>query len=67
MDIQPMSGGGSAGAGPSTVRFGREVDYQWPVTDLADAMFNSGSSSNNSMELIFSSMEEKSETGERKT
>ncbi|XP_057489403.1 WRKY transcription factor 55 [Actinidia eriantha] len=67
MDIQPMVGGGSAGAGPSTVRFGREVDYQWPVTDLADAMFNSGSSSNNSIELIFSSMEEKSETGERKT
>ena len=62
-----MTGGGSAGAGPSTVRFGRDhLDYQLPVTDLADAMFNSGSSSNNSIDLIFSSAEEKWETGERK-
>ncbi|CAK9133682.1 unnamed protein product [Ilex paraguariensis] len=51
----------SGGAGPSTGRYRREVDY--PVVDLADAMFNSGSSSNNSMEVIFSSMEEKKEGG----
>ncbi|GFZ15113.1 WRKY DNA-binding protein 55 [Actinidia rufa] len=67
MDIQPMAGDSSAGAGPSRVRFGRDhVDYQLPVTDLADAMFNSGSSSNNSIDLIFSPMEEKWDTGEKK-
>ncbi|KAA8539703.1 hypothetical protein F0562_026395 [Nyssa sinensis] len=55
----------SAGAGPSTVRYGRDVDYQLPVVDLADAMFNSGSSSN-SMDVIFSSMEDKWEGGDKK-
>ena len=67
MDIQPMAGGGSVGAGPSMVQFKREVDYRWPVTDFADAMFNSRNSNNNNKELIFSSTEEKSKTGERKT
>ena len=53
----------STGAGPSSpTRYG---DYQG-VTDLVDTMFNSGSSSNNSMELIFSPNEEKKE-GEEKT
>ncbi|KAG9139505.1 hypothetical protein Leryth_024005 [Lithospermum erythrorhizon] len=44
---------------PSAVRYGSRdvVDYQ-NVADLADVMFNSGSSSNNSMDLIFSAMEE---------
>ncbi|KAH7854698.1 hypothetical protein Vadar_016885 [Vaccinium darrowii] len=49
------SRGGSGGAGPSTIRFGRDFEFQLPVADLADVMFNSGSSSNNSMDLIFSS------------
>ncbi|CAK7339995.1 unnamed protein product [Dovyalis caffra] len=54
-----MAAGSSGGAGPSTVsRYGKEADY--PVTDMADAMFNSGSSSTNSMEFIFPSiLEEK--------
>lgn len=47
--------GGSSGSGPSTVRYGKEVEYL--VADMADVMFNSGSSSSNSMELIFTSME----------
>ncbi|KAJ9176017.1 hypothetical protein P3X46_014510 [Hevea brasiliensis] len=51
------SGSSMAGAGPSTVRYGKEVEY--PVADMADVMFNSGSSSSNSMELIFTSMEDK--------
>ncbi|KAK2982400.1 hypothetical protein RJ640_026243 [Escallonia rubra] len=55
---------GSGGAGPSTVRLGRENEYQ-PVADLADAMFNSGSSSNNSMDIIFSSMEDKWDAGDK--
>ncbi|KZV29300.1 WRKY transcription factor 55 [Dorcoceras hygrometricum] len=49
-------------AGPSAVRF---HDYQLPVVDMADAMFNSNSSSSNSMDLIFSEhkwdLEEKKE------
>ncbi|XP_059627884.1 WRKY transcription factor 55-like [Cornus florida] len=57
-----MVGSGS-GAGPSTVRFG--VDFQ-PVADMADVMFNSGSSSSNSMDHIFSSMEEKWDTTDKK-
>ncbi|KAJ0564571.1 putative transcription factor WRKY family [Helianthus annuus] len=49
-------------AGPSSPT--NYVDYP-RVTDLADTMFNSGSSSNNSMELIFSSQnEEKKEGGD---
>ncbi|XAR66039.1 hypothetical protein NMG60_11012087 [Bertholletia excelsa] len=46
----------SSGAGPSTVRY---ADCPLPVADLADAMFNPGSSGSNSMDLIFSSIEER--------
>ncbi|PHT44944.1 WRKY transcription factor 55 [Capsicum baccatum] len=52
------------GAGPSGSRFGREVDYQ-PVVDMADAMFNSGSSSNTSMDIIFSSIDDKWDTTQK--
>ncbi|CAL5322822.1 unnamed protein product [Camellia sinensis] len=72
-DFGLRSGGGAAagtssgGAGPSssTTRYG---ENQFPVADLADAMFNSGSSSNNSIDVIFSSMEDKWEPapGEKK-
>lgn len=55
---------GSGGAGPSTIRYGKEADF--PITDMADAMFNSGSSSTNSMEFIFPSMEDKWEPGDKK-
>lgn len=59
------TGGGSAG--PSGGRYGREVDYQLPVVDMADAMFNfSGSSSNNSMDIIFSSIDDKWDSAEKK-
>uniref|UniRef100_A0A2N9EUQ7 WRKY domain-containing protein n=1 Tax=Fagus sylvatica TaxID=28930 RepID=A0A2N9EUQ7_FAGSY len=44
------------GAGPSTTRTGKELEY--PVADLADAMFNSGSSSSNSMDFLFQSPED---------
>nr|XP_016466550.1 PREDICTED: WRKY transcription factor 55-like [Nicotiana tabacum] len=55
------------GAGPSGGRYGREVDYQLPVVDMADAMFNySGSSSNNSMDIIFSSIDDKWDSAEKK-
>ncbi|KAL6980864.1 DNA binding domain, partial [Sarracenia purpurea var. burkii] len=57
---------GSGSAGPSAVRYGIDVDYQLPVTDLADAMFNLGSSSNNIMDLIFSYIEDKWELGDQK-
>ncbi|KAA8533964.1 hypothetical protein F0562_031481 [Nyssa sinensis] len=60
------SGSNSGGAGPSTVRYGREDDYGQPVVDLADAMFNSGSSSSNSMDIIFSVMEDKWEAEDKK-
>ncbi|CAN4102394.1 unnamed protein product [Withania somnifera] len=53
------------GVGPSCNRFGREVDYQ-PVVDMADAMFNSGSSSNTSMDIIFPSIDDKWDTTEKK-
>ncbi|XP_058207391.1 WRKY transcription factor 55 [Rhododendron vialii] len=63
----PSSGGG--GAGPSSNRFGREtMEFQLPVADLADVMFNSGSSSSNSMDLIFSSgMEDKWDPGDKRS
>lgn len=62
----PSSGGG--GAGPSSIRFGREMEFQLPVADLADVMFNSGSSSGNSMDLIFSSgMEDKWDPGDKRS
>ncbi|CAI0552279.1 unnamed protein product, partial [Linum tenue] len=55
-----LGGGGEAAAGPS-LRFGsgggggRDHIHQaeFPVTDMAAAMFSSGSSSTNSMDLIF--------------
>ncbi|GAV67789.1 WRKY domain-containing protein [Cephalotus follicularis] len=48
---------GGDGAGPSTVRYGKEADYL--LADMVDAMFNnSGSSSTNSMDLIFPSVED---------
>lgn len=54
--------GGSGGGPPSTVQY---VDYhRQGLADLADVMFNSGSSSNNSIELIFSGMEDKWEGGD---
>ncbi|VVA18545.1 PREDICTED: WRKY [Prunus dulcis] len=58
-------GGGGDGAGTSTTtRYGKEVDF--PVVDLADAMFNSGSSSSNSMDFIFHSAENKWESEDKK-
>ncbi|XP_071707796.1 WRKY transcription factor 55-like [Rutidosis leptorrhynchoides] len=51
-----------SGVGPSSST--RYADYLG-VTDLVDTMFNSGSSSNNSMELIFSTDEEKKDDGEK--
>ncbi|KAM7494705.1 hypothetical protein LguiB_029314 [Lonicera macranthoides] len=59
-------GGGASTSGGGTGRVGRD-DYYQPVVDLADVMFNTGSSSNNSMDIIFSSpMEDKWEAGEKK-
>ncbi|KAF8009793.1 hypothetical protein BT93_J0708 [Corymbia citriodora subsp. variegata] len=61
------SGSGSE-AGPSTSgsRRGKEVEYPL-VADLADAMFNSGSSSTNSMDFIFpASREDKREEEDKK-
>ncbi|KAI3519661.1 hypothetical protein L1887_08876 [Cichorium endivia] len=55
--------GGQAGSSSSPTRY--NLDYTG-VTDLVDTMFNSGSSSNNSMELIFPQKEEKKD-GEEKT
>ncbi|KAL3834743.1 hypothetical protein ACJIZ3_009479 [Penstemon smallii] len=39
---------------------------RFPVVDMADAMFNSGSSSSNSLDLIFSSMDDKWDSEEKK-
>ncbi|KHN25802.1 WRKY transcription factor 55 [Glycine soja] len=53
MNLSLHPGGGSAAAssgGASASRFGGD----YPVVDMADAMFNSRSSSNNSMEFLFS-------------
>ncbi|KAG7999239.1 hypothetical protein I3843_01G298500 [Carya illinoinensis] len=57
--ISLRAGGGMvvSGAGPSTTRSGKEVALEYPVTDMADAMFNSGSSSSNSMDFLFHSNE----------
>ncbi|CAL0305342.1 unnamed protein product [Lupinus luteus] len=56
MSLSLQQGGGGLapaaaddGGGPSISRYG--ADY--PVVDMADAMFNSGSSSGNSMESLF--------------
>ncbi|KAL6326596.1 hypothetical protein AAG906_008458 [Vitis piasezkii] len=60
-----MVGTGGSTAGPSMVRFGREAEY--PVVDLADTMFNSGSSSSNSMDFLFTHTEDKWEpAGDKK-
>ncbi|XVF41239.1 hypothetical protein PTKIN_Ptkin01aG0264600 [Pterospermum kingtungense] len=59
------SGSGGAATGGSTAgsRYGREVDYP-AVADMADVMFNSGSSSSNiSMDVIFPCAEDKWEAG----
>ncbi|KAF7830857.1 WRKY transcription factor 55 [Senna tora] len=59
--------GPDAAAGPSASRFGGADNY--PVVDMADAMFNSGSSSGNSMESLFPPAEgaaTKWETGDDK-
>ncbi|KAI3470971.1 hypothetical protein Pfo_027634 [Paulownia fortunei] len=62
--IMAAGGGGGGGAGPSAARF---PDYQLlPLADMADAMFNSGSSSSNSMDVIFSSINEKWDSEEKK-
>jgi hypothetical protein len=63
--LSGSGGGGSGdGAGPSTTRTGKEVEF--PVVDLADAMFNSGSSSSNiSMDFLFHPTEDKWETGDK--
>ncbi|CAL5407597.1 unnamed protein product [Camellia sinensis] len=53
-----MSSGDGAALSTTTTRYGRNVEYQLPVADLADAMFYSGSSSTNSMDLIFSSRDD---------
>ncbi|CAI9091891.1 OLC1v1026999C1 [Oldenlandia corymbosa var. corymbosa] len=64
IDLAGASITNAAAAGPSGsgLPFGRahiNVEEQPRVADMADAMFNSGSSSNNSMDLIFSSMDNK--------
>ncbi|OMO90009.1 DNA-binding WRKY [Corchorus olitorius] len=63
------SAGSSGSAGGSTTtaatRYGRDVDYP-VVADMADVMFNSGSSSSNSMDFIFPSVDDKWETGDKK-
>lgn len=48
--------GGVGDAGPSTIRCdSKDGDQYLQVANMADAMFNSGSSSSNSMEFIFPS------------
>ncbi|KAE8648055.1 hypothetical protein Csa_005830 [Cucumis sativus] len=46
-------GSGSTSGAPSTVRYGKDVGDQFAVVDMADVMFNSGTSSSNSMDSIF--------------
>ncbi|KAL0298261.1 UNVERIFIED_CONTAM: hypothetical protein Sradi_6485900 [Sesamum radiatum] len=57
------AGSGGGGAGPPAPRF---PDYMLPVADMAETMFNSGSTSSNSMDLIFSSMDDKWDSEEKK-
>ncbi|KAI4306967.1 hypothetical protein L6164_030202 [Bauhinia variegata] len=60
-------GGDDRAAGPSTSsRYGKDREIDYGVADMADAMFNSGSSSGNSMESLFAPAEEW-ETGEKKS
>ncbi|KAL5799810.1 hypothetical protein ACOSQ3_032903 [Xanthoceras sorbifolium] len=68
MDLGTAGGSGSGGssgggAGPSSssagVRYDREGEHPYlNVANMADAMFNSGSSSTNSMEFLFPSVED---------
>ncbi|KAI5435408.1 WRKY transcription factor 55 isoform X2 [Lathyrus oleraceus] len=60
MNLDLRDGDGSGG-GASNLRFG--VEYA--VAEMADAMFNSGSSSGNSMELLFQPSEDKWEHDEK--
>ena len=54
--------GGAAGGSTTGSRYGRDVDSP-AVADMADVMFNSGSSSSNSMDFIFPRMEDKWKAG----
>jgi hypothetical protein len=64
--INVLGGGGGGGAGPSTTRTGKEVEF--PVADMADVMFNSGSSSSNiSMDFLFHSNEDKWEKEDKQS
>ncbi|XWS08385.1 hypothetical protein CRYUN_Cryun41cG0075200 [Craigia yunnanensis] len=62
MEFSLGSGGsgssGEAGGSTTANRYGRDVEYP-AVVDMADAMFNSGSSSSNSMDFIFPCVEDK--------
>ncbi|KAK7301058.1 hypothetical protein RJT34_11914 [Clitoria ternatea] len=64
LGLQGGGGGGGGGAGPSSSKYGTD---QYFVADMADAMFNSGSSSGNSMESLFPSTEDKWEAAEKKS
>ncbi|XVF24312.1 hypothetical protein REPUB_Repub13aG0116900 [Reevesia pubescens] len=57
------SGRGAAGGSTTGSRYGRDVVDYPAVADMADVMFNSGSSSSNSMDFIFSGVEDKNEGG----
>lgn len=59
--------GGTRSTTAGTLASGHFPEYQaLPVADMANAMFNSGSSSSIGIENIFSSMEDKWNTGENK-
>lgn len=66
-DIAPPGvDGGIAGA--STSRYGSGIGTDYLVADMAEVMFNSGSSSGNStMESLFPFGEDKWEPGEKKS
>lgn len=62
--MAPAGGGDGSGARPSTSKFGTD-DL---VAEMADAMFNSGSSSGNySMESLFHPPEDKWDPSEKKS
>ncbi|KAK8514391.1 hypothetical protein V6N13_063282 [Hibiscus sabdariffa] len=59
-------GGGDASASSAAgIRYGRDAVEFPAVADMADAMFNSGSSSSNSMDFIFPHREDKWEAGDK--
>ena len=66
MDFSLGSGGsgssGAAGGSTTSNRYERDVEYP-AVVDMADVMFNSGSSSSNSMDFIFPRVEDKWKAG----